>query len=48
MLRQLNRWLARYRRIWDERLDQLDDLIEELKTKEEENDHGRHKRKVSR
>src|SRR4051812_46711103 len=30
-LRELNRWLERYRRIWDERFDQLDEVIEDLK-----------------
>src|SRR5258708_10075707 len=30
-LRELNQWLERYRRIWDERMDRLDSLIQELK-----------------
>ena len=29
-LRQLNEWLERYRAIWDERFDQLDQLASEL------------------
>jgi len=33
-LRELDRWLERYRRIWDERLDELDELVGELDTKE--------------
>lgn len=33
-LRQLHEWLERYRRLWDERFDQLDELIAELKEKE--------------
>lgn len=36
-LRELNEWLERYRQIWDERMDQLDELVEELKANEEEN-----------
>jgi DNA-binding transcriptional ArsR family regulator len=43
-LRELNEWLERYRRIWDERLDQLDELIEELKDKRRgERDGRKHK-----
>jgi len=33
-LRQLHEWLERYRELWDERFDHLDELIEELKNKE--------------
>jgi len=33
-LKQLHDWLDRYRRIWDERFEQLDELMEELKRKE--------------
>lgn len=33
-LRELHQWLQRYRSIWDERLDQLDVLVEELKANE--------------
>jgi uncharacterized coiled-coil protein SlyX len=44
-LRELNAWLERYRRIWDERLDQMDELIEELKDKRRgERDDRKHKR----
>src|SRR5215467_15000831 len=32
-LKQLHKWLERYRHIWEERFEQLDELIEEL-TKE--------------
>ena len=35
-LRRLHGWLERYRRIWDERLDQLDELVTELKEQERE------------
>ncbi len=44
-LRELNEWLERYRRIWDERMDQLDELIEEVKGKEAENEDGRKKKR---
>jgi DNA-binding transcriptional ArsR family regulator len=40
-LRQLNDWLKRYRRLWDARFEELDELIEELKEKEKS--HGRSK-----
>lgn len=29
-LRDLNKWLERYRAIWEERMDQLDELVREL------------------
>jgi DNA-binding transcriptional ArsR family regulator len=32
-LRQLHNWLERYRRLWDARFEQMDQLIEELKEK---------------
>lgn len=37
-LKQLHGWLERYRRIWEERFDQLDALVEELKRKEKSDD----------
>ncbi|WIG92974.1 metalloregulator ArsR/SmtB family transcription factor [Myxococcus sp. SDU36] len=43
-LRELNAWLERYRDIWDERLGQLDSLLEELKTQDLETAQ-RHPRK---
>ncbi|WP_426754688.1 ArsR/SmtB family transcription factor [Myxococcus sp. Y35] len=43
-LRELNAWLERYRDIWDERLGQLDSLLEELKTQDLEGTQ-RHARK---
>jgi DNA-binding transcriptional ArsR family regulator len=43
-LRELSEWLERYRAIWGERMEQLDDVIEELKRKEEKQ-HGRRDRK---
>ena len=42
-LRQLHEWLERYRQVWDARFEGLDELIEELKTKERSN--GRKRRK---
>lgn len=43
-LRELNEWLERYRDLWAERFDQMDQLIEELKSQEEqEKAHGRRK-----
>lgn len=42
-LHQLHDWLERYRQLWDARFDELDELIEELKTKERTD--GRRKRK---
>ena len=42
-LRQLHAWLERYRQLWDERFDELDDLVAELKAKEKPD--GRKRRK---
>lgn len=39
-LRQMQHWLDRYRQIWEERLDRLDELVEELETKEREKEKG--------
>jgi DNA-binding transcriptional ArsR family regulator len=33
-LRQLDRWLERYRRLWDERFSQLDDVIAKMKERQ--------------
>lgn len=33
-LKRLHDWLDRYRGIWEERFEQLDDFVEELKRKE--------------
>ncbi|MCA9727429.1 MAG: metalloregulator ArsR/SmtB family transcription factor [Candidatus Eisenbacteria bacterium] len=32
-LQELDQWLARYRRLWDERFEQLDELVAELTRK---------------
>lgn len=37
-LQEVDAWLARYRRHWDERFDRLDDYLQEIQTKEKEND----------
>jgi DNA-binding transcriptional ArsR family regulator len=42
-LRQLHDWLERYRRVWDERFEELDELVMELAEKEKS--HGKRKRK---
>jgi DNA-binding transcriptional ArsR family regulator len=33
-LRQMSRWLERYREIWDARFEALDELLDELESKE--------------
>jgi DNA-binding transcriptional ArsR family regulator len=33
-LKQLQKWLERYRHIWEARFEQLDEIVEELKRKE--------------
>jgi DNA-binding transcriptional ArsR family regulator len=42
-LRQMHDWLDRYRKHWDERFDQLDELVVKLEAKERA--HERRKRK---
>ncbi|WP_394821700.1 ArsR/SmtB family transcription factor [Pendulispora albinea] len=42
-LRGLHDWLEGYRRLWDARFDELNELVEELKDKEE--NHGTRKGK---
>jgi len=42
-LRQIHEWVERYRGVWDERFDQLDDVIDELKRKEKANARRRKK-----
>jgi DNA-binding transcriptional ArsR family regulator len=47
-LRELSEWLERYRSIWDERMDQLGELIQELKhkhDKQQENENARRKKR---
>jgi DNA-binding transcriptional ArsR family regulator len=40
-LRELHVWLERYRKLWDARFDQFDELLEELKDKEKSDDRKR-------
>jgi DNA-binding transcriptional ArsR family regulator len=42
-LRRLHGWLERYRRIWEERFEQLDELVEELQEKEKAHERPRRK-----
>jgi DNA-binding transcriptional ArsR family regulator len=42
-LRRIHEWLERYRELWDERFDQMDDVIDELKRKEKANARRRKK-----
>jgi DNA-binding transcriptional ArsR family regulator len=37
-LREMNAWLDRYRKIWDERFDALDDLVMGLEEQEKKNE----------
>ena len=36
-LMEVDAWLAEYRRLWNERLDRLDDYLQELQAKEKKN-----------
>jgi DNA-binding transcriptional ArsR family regulator len=40
-LKQLHDWLDRYRHIWEERFEELDKVVDELKRKEQSNAAGR-------
>jgi DNA-binding transcriptional ArsR family regulator len=41
-LRELDAWLERYRRLWDERFEQLDDVLRDLEQKKGKRDgHGK-------
>ncbi len=42
-LKQLHDWLDRYRRIWEERFEQLDELVEELKRKQKTDATGKNR-----
>jgi DNA-binding transcriptional ArsR family regulator len=42
-LKQLHKWLDRYRRIWEERFERLDELVEELKQKETSDAAGKNR-----
>jgi DNA-binding transcriptional ArsR family regulator len=45
-LKEVAAWTERYRHVWEERLDRLDDYLQELKAKEKEKEkrHGRKQR----
>jgi DNA-binding transcriptional ArsR family regulator len=40
-LKQLHKWLDRYRHIWEERFEQLGEIVEELKRKEKSDAAGK-------
>jgi DNA-binding transcriptional ArsR family regulator len=42
-LKQLHNWLDRYRRIWEQQFEQLDELVEELKRREKSGDAGKNR-----
>jgi DNA-binding transcriptional ArsR family regulator len=42
-LKHLRGWLDRYRHIWDERFEQLDQVVEELKRKENSDAAGKNR-----
>jgi DNA-binding transcriptional ArsR family regulator len=42
-LRRLHGWLERYRRVWEERFDEMDRLVAELKEKERSDDGSKSK-----
>jgi DNA-binding transcriptional ArsR family regulator len=42
-LRRLHTWLERYRRVWEERFDEMDRLVAELKEKERSDDGSKRK-----
>lgn len=44
-LRELERWVERYRRLWDERLDQLGGLVDELHARETKSTPNRRKKR---
>ena len=41
-LANVNRWLERYRRIWEGNFQRLDALLEEMKTLERKREHSKH------
>ena len=42
-LKEVSDWTKRYRQVWEERLDRLDEYVQQLKAKEKKN-HGRKQR----
>jgi DNA-binding transcriptional ArsR family regulator len=50
-LKDVAEWAERYRRIWEARLDRLDDYLQELRkqeTRKKESKHGRHPHRKQR
>jgi DNA-binding transcriptional ArsR family regulator len=44
-LKDADDWLERYRRLWEERFDRMDDYLAKLQAKDREKKHGRKNRK---
>jgi DNA-binding transcriptional ArsR family regulator len=42
-LKQLHKWLDRYRHIWEERFEQLDEIVEDLARKEKSDAAGKNR-----
>ena len=42
-LKQLHEWLDRYRHIWEERFEELDEIVEDLKQKGQSDAASKHK-----
>jgi DNA-binding transcriptional ArsR family regulator len=40
-LKSVDKWLERYRRLWEERFDRLEEYLHELQAKEKADDRGR-------
>ena len=40
-LKELDAWLERYRRLWDDRMDRLDEIVQEQPRNRKEKRHGR-------
>jgi DNA-binding transcriptional ArsR family regulator len=43
-LRELDAWLEKYRALWADRFDEIDSVLEDLKTKDKEKPHARRKK----
>lgn len=47
-LREMHRWLDRYRRVWEERFEQLDEVVEDLEAKERDKENEKEKTHAAR
>jgi len=47
-LKEVSEWTARYRLLWEERLDRLEEYVQQLKAKEEKKHHDRKQHKKQR